>query len=273
MHRRFVNRFRPDSLAHSQGAMEQWLTSASGQYLLDKERQLLQQLPQMHGYHLMELGISASGSLLDQFDNLHRFSLASSVGDSGTGAVVDFKVLPLPSDTIETAVVHHALEFSPQPHLVLNEIARVVVPGGHIMLFVLNPFSVFGMLKWPCALLGGRQVWRHHSLRLGRLVDWLQLLNFRPVAVKRGGLGSLSPARMGASSKDRSWCQRWGYGMGLPAGMFYTIVARKHVVKPVHNRGDLWKNLKVPNLGWQSHSRPQRPGVLKNSQRKECENR
>lgn len=282
MHRRFVDRFRPDPLASSQEALEQWLTGPSGQYLLAKERQLLQQLPHMHGYHLMELGVSASGSLLDQFDNLHRFALGSTVGNQGTGAVVDLKALPLPCDTVETAVVHHALEFSQRPHLVLNEVARVVVPGGHIMLFVLNPFCLFGLLKWPYSLIGSRQVWRHHSLRLGRLVDWLRLLNFRPVAIKRGGFGPLPPD-VDLPQNERkitTWCRHWGCGAGLPTGLFYTIVARKHVVKPIHTRNDLWKNLKARNFGWQHQSKPsqqhgvaakKRCGVLKDGQRKELE--
>ena len=248
---KFVNRFRPQPLSESQPQLEHWFAGTVGQYLLKKERQLLQQLPQMHGYHLMELGVSSKGNLLEHFDNLHCFSLRSTAANCQSSAVVDYTALPLPSDTVETAVVHHALEFSPKPHAVLNEVARVVAPGGHVMLFILNPFSVLGLLKWPCALLAKGPVCRQHSLRLGRVVDWLRLLNFRPVAVKRGGFGPLPSDLQGSR-----WWQRLGCGAGLPGGAFYCIVARKQVVRPIESGNDLLKSLKVANLGWQQRDRP-----------------
>ncbi|MCV6605082.1 MAG: hypothetical protein OIF34_07235, partial [Porticoccaceae bacterium] len=136
--------------------------------------------------------------------------------------------------------------------IVLNEIARVVAPGGHIVLFVLNPFSLRGVAKWPAALLVKSPLYRHHSLRLGRTIDWLRLLSFKPVAVKRGGFGPLQQE----SEEQEPWLCRWGYGLGLPGGAFYTIVARKQVAKVIPPRGDILKNLKVPNLGWQHQKAP-----------------
>ena len=251
MHR-LAKHFRPYPLAEAQQSLQQWLESPAGQYLLGKEREVIAKLPAMHGYHLMELGITGSGSLLDQFDNLHRFSLSAAADGSdaeadgsAAGAVADFTALPLPSDIIDNALVHHALEFSRKPHLVLNEVARVVAPGGHILLFVLNPLSARGLLKWPSTLLSQSSVYRHHSLRLGRLLDWLRLLSFKPVTVARGGFGPL------AADAEQPWCQRWGYGLGLPGGAFNVIVARKQVAKVIPPRGDILKTLKVPNLGWQ----------------------
>ncbi|MDM3871185.1 methyltransferase domain-containing protein [Porticoccus sp. W117] len=250
MQRQLAKYFRPYPLAEAQSSLQQWLATPSGQYLLGKEREILSCLPGMHGYHLMEVGLSPEGSLLEQFDNLHRFTLGPTASEANTGAVAELTALPLPSDTIETVIAHHVLEFSPKPHMVLNEIARVVAPGGHIVLFVLNPFSVQGLLKWPAALFRKSPHYRHHSLRLGRAIDWLRLLSFKPVVVKRGGFGPLQ------EQSDDSWLRRWGYGLGLPGGAFYTIVARKQVAKVIPPKADLLKNLKVPNLAWQQHTVP-----------------
>ncbi|MGS2722280.1 class I SAM-dependent methyltransferase [Porticoccus sp. GXU_MW_L64] len=260
MQKQLAKYFRPYPLAESQHVLQQWLTTPAGEYLLGKERELLARLPHLHGYHMMELGLSPQGSLLEQFDNLHRFTLSPTTSRAA-GAVAELTALPLPSDTIETVIAHHILEFSPKPHMVLNEMARVVAPGGHIVLFVLNPFSVRGLLKWPMALFSKFPLYRHHSLRLGRTIDWLRLLSFKPVAVKRGGFGSLQ------EHSDSTWLRRWGYGLGLPGGAFYTIVARKQVAKVIPPKADLLKNLKVPNLGWQHHRVPapeQRVAVVEN---------
>ncbi|UTW45648.1 methyltransferase domain-containing protein [bacterium SCSIO 12696] len=232
-----------------QPQLQHWLVSARGRYLIEKERQLLTRLPKVYGYHLMEVGISAEGSLLHDFDNLHRFTLGASGDTAAGGAIADFTALPLPCDTIETAIVHHALEFSSHPHQVLGEVARVLAPGGHILLFVLNPFSMGGLIKWPGALLSKSPIYRHHSLRLGRTIDWLRLLGFKPVMVKRGGFGPVQES-------EQSWLKRWGYGLGLPGGTFYAVVARKQVAKVIPPKADLLKNLKVANLGWQHHNVP-----------------
>lgn len=256
LYKRLIGRFRPDPIALTQPALEEWFEGDLGRYVLGKERELVKQLPKLPGYHLMELGVTRDCVISAELDNLHRFCI-SPVQNSGVCSVAaDFDALPLPSDIIDVAVVHHALEFSPRPHNVLSEITRVVAPGGHIVLFVFNPFSVFGVRKWLNWLFTGgntghihadrKHIWRHHSLRLGRLVDWLRLLNFRTVHVGRGGIGSLH-----SGDTHVGFGKRRGYGLGLPVGMFYTIVARKHVARPIVNPHERWNGLKVPNLGWQ----------------------
>ncbi|WIO75594.1 methyltransferase domain-containing protein [Porticoccaceae bacterium LTM1] len=249
MHQRFnlrkklANKFRPEPIETVQGALEMWFRSPAGHYLLEKERKHIAKLPKLPGYQIMELGLSPKFGLLDEFDHLHRFSITPASGRGGS-AVSNFEELPLPSDIVDCAVLHHALEFSPKPHRVLNEAARVVAPGGHLVLFVFNPFSLLGVTKWPGWSFSDYPLFRHHGLRVGRLVDWLRLLHFKTIDVKRGGLGPI---------KDDSFsiCQRWGYGLGLPFGLYYTIVARKNVARPITRNGLIPNGLKIPNLGWQ----------------------
>lgn len=243
--RRLNRLFRPQSLAAAQADIDQWLTGSVGRYLLAQERQLIPHLPVLPGYHLLELGISSSTTLLPEFDQLSRFKLSATVGATA-GAVADFEALPLPSDVLDGVIVHHALEFSRRPHVVLNEAARVVAPGGYLVLFVLNPFTLLSAARWPATLLSGQNELSYHSLRLGRMIDWLRLLHFKPMCIKRSGYGA-APESDQLSSK----LERYGYGLGLPSGLFYTIVAKKQVTRPIIDRSELWNGIKISNLGWQ----------------------
>ena len=42
------------------------------------------------------------------------------------------------SETIDVMLLHHALEFSTSPKAVLAEAGRVVMPGGHLILCMLQ---------------------------------------------------------------------------------------------------------------------------------------
>jgi len=240
---RFGRRFSVAPLAESQNTLEEWFQGDIGRYLLAAERQTVSQLP---GYHLMELGVLPETSLISEYSNLHSFQLSpASTGTVNAQAISEFESLPLPCDTIDVAVLHHSLEFSQNPHAVLNEVSRVVTPGGHVVIFVINPFSVMGLAKWPMLTFTQKPVWRHHSLRLGRVMDWLRILDFKTVSVTRGGF--VSSKEFGF---DANCLKKIAYGLGLPAGMFYTIVAKKYVTSYLHDQKSSWLPKPIPKLSW-----------------------
>jgi hypothetical protein len=67
--------------------------------------------------------------------------------------------------------------------------------------------------------------WRHQGLRLGRLLDWLAVLDLEPVMVQQG---FYAPPL--TQSRFTGFCQRleaWGTTHGLPWGGVYCVLARK----------------------------------------------
>lgn len=239
--KRLKKYFRPNPLLQTSGQLTKWLDeTAQGSYLLAQEKMLVNQLPKLPGYHLLELGIDDKARLLDCFDNYHRFYLSGNI-NNGCSAVAEFDSLPLPNEVIDNVIIHHALEFSSKPHQVLNEAARIITPGGHMLLVVLNPFSGIGLAKWPARLMNNSEHWRYHSLRMSRVLDWLRLLHFKPVSICRSGFGLKAE-----SSINGGFLKRRGYAMGLPTGMFYVIVAKKQVYRPVQNRKNAWSKLTEP---------------------------
>tara|TARA_R110002111_G_scaffold41409_17_gene76827 strand:- start:8025 stop:8756 length:732 start_codon:yes stop_codon:yes gene_type:complete len=204
---------------------------------------------------MMYLGVTPQRLLPGEFNHLHSFSIGSSsdrVGD--TAVIADFDELPLPSETVDTVLLHHALEFSVFPHEVLKEAARVLKPCGHMALVVLNPMSMFGLVKWPARLVSSHAVWRHHSLRYGRILDWLRLLNIQPIKAVSGGFfwpargsttGGLGEWRTGEGCKD-GLMDRLGQRYSSPFGAYYILVARKYVVRPTFSGPSKWKAIRIP---------------------------
>ena len=55
--------------------------------------------------------------------------------------------LPLASESIGTVVLQHVADGAVQPRALLEEVARVLVPGGRVWLLALNPLAPF-RLRW-----------------------------------------------------------------------------------------------------------------------------
>ena len=85
--------------------------------------------------------------------------------------------LPFLQDTLDLIVLPHTLDLSHDPHQVLREAQRVLIPEGHIVLIAFNPMSMMGLCK--LALMGSKRIpWASHFYTARRLKDWLALLDF-----------------------------------------------------------------------------------------------
>ena len=85
--------------------------------------------------------------------------------------------LPFAKHQFDGLVLHHALERSADPRAGLREAARVLAPGGRIVIVGFNPVSLFGLrrgyAKWVPDFFSDRQF-----VNPLRLFDWLELLGF-----------------------------------------------------------------------------------------------
>ena len=224
------------------GPLFEWFDSPFGEYLLASEHSAVSKALQgQSGYHLMQLSSACRSMIDDQADYSHTFMLnAQGCPDSGH-AVVDFSSLPLPGKTIDTAILHHVLEFSSNPHQLLGEAARVIAPGGHMVLIVFNPYSLFGLSRLIMRYLSDRPVWQCRSLRYGRVMDWLKLLGFQPLYSARGCYQ--------VPTSWASWLRRTAFLQRLDeiptpvGGSYYLILARKQVAPLTPSGKPLWHSL------------------------------
>jgi len=148
-----------------------WLTTPLGQYLLAREQAYIDKtVADIFGYNALQLG-------LPQFDLLRASRIASRLHADPSGPAelrADFRDLPIASSSIDLVVLPHVLEFSDNPHQVLREVARVLMPEAHVLIACFNPWSLWGFRR----AFGGRSgyPWNGRFINLPRLKDWLTLL-------------------------------------------------------------------------------------------------
>ena len=244
----FADRFKVADIASTSADLRRWLDSDFGRYLQARERQVFQDhFAELPGYRLMRLGLSEDLQTLDCFKHIHRFSLHPSEQRGEHAALANYTELPLMSESIDVMLLHHALEFSLSPKAVLAEASRVVMPGGHLLLCLFNPYGPMGIAKFPMQLCSEKPQFRFHNLRLGRLTDWLSLLNFHVERIEHGAYNlpfryiakdqSVETPSLVKLSQWEKVCKK----ARLPMGNFYMIHAVKRVSRGIGNSGSRWR--------------------------------
>ncbi|MFT3850068.1 MAG: class I SAM-dependent methyltransferase [Propionivibrio sp.] len=183
----------------SNPGIDDWLQTPQGRYVMDWEMERIDTLvADLFGYNALQLG-------LPQLDLLahNRIPLRQVAGEVGKVDVVcDLRELPFASNSIDLVVMPHVLEFHDNPHQILREVERVLIPEGQLVVTGFNPLSLWGIRKrlpncptdFP---YGGSYI------SVLRLKDWLQLLSFE---VDRGSFGCYAPPL-----RDARWLKRFHF--------------------------------------------------------------
>lgn len=208
-------------------AREHWFESDLGRHVLQAERALVDdKLPQLYGFHLMQIGVSRQVSLFEHSMIRHKFALSQLPGGQGISALAEAEQLPIESDSVDVVLLHHVLEYSQNPHQLLREAARVVVPHGHLLIVGFNPWSLFGV-RCVLARRFAQPIWHSRLLGARRLTDWLGLLDFAvdDVQYRCHAL----PVNHAATLGRLAPLDRWGESWSLPCGSVYLVHARKQI--------------------------------------------
>ncbi len=154
-----------------------WYSTPSGQATLERLRPLLARMTaDVFGYYALECGALAGWQgFLQESRIASRFSLGTQPGEAASliGAV---EHLPFAFSNLDLVVASHALDGSANPHQVLREIERVLVPEGHCILIGFNPFSLRGVGQlWHWLR---REPMHCHAYNTFRVREWLHVLGF-----------------------------------------------------------------------------------------------
>ena len=172
----------PDFATQPASELAAWLETPLGQALLGWERTGLERMVvDIFGYNAVQIGLPGIDLL-----TANRMPFRFACAQAGAAAVLanEFE-LPFASASIDLVLMPHVLEFSADPHRVLREVERVLVPEGSVVLSGLNPLSLWG-LRRLAARRGGAMPWRGHYRTVMRIKDWLKLLGFEVVDVTSG---------------------------------------------------------------------------------------
>ena len=232
--------------------LSQWWPSPAGRYLLAWEQaQIDAWVSDLFGYNALQLGWPVLSAL--QANRMpHRWlALPTAGGPDALGAamVCDPAALPLAPASLDLLVLPHALEGSADPHQVLREAERVLVPDGRLIIAAFNPNSWWGMqhtrARW-CDRLGVRAFGADRPfvpetgefIGAWRLRDWLRLLGFEIEHERRG---CYAPAVQCERWLQRhAWMDRLGPRWWPFLGAEQMVVAVKRV-RGMRLLGPAWK--------------------------------
>ena len=159
--------------------LREWFKQPLGKRLAAREREELDKvLVNLFGFHLLQVGCLLNEDMTSASRILHRVVVDGDPHETAT-LVAMYGVpdaLPVESDSIDVVVLHHTLEFELNPHEVLREVERILVPEGHVVILGFNPWSWWGLRRFLRRRSGPPWCGRFRSA--WRMRDWLSLLGF-----------------------------------------------------------------------------------------------
>lgn len=178
-------------------ALGPWLDTPAGSYLRTWQQSRLDLLTaDIFGFNAMQIGLPQIDALRDnrmpnKWQSDTRLPDGNLDGRTPVVVVHDFAELPFASQSLDLIVLPHVLEFAPEPHQVLREVERVLIPEGQVIVCGFNPASMWGLRQLGGRLAGADFLPQNGEfISLPRLKDWLKLLNME---VDRGHFGCYAP--------------------------------------------------------------------------------
>ncbi|MEN9464676.1 MAG: hypothetical protein RL217_857 [Pseudomonadota bacterium] len=205
-----------------------WLESKAASRLMVLESGWLRHwVKQLRGQHLLYLGVDPNPKFLKSSRAVHRFRLGLPWSDSRAQvqALIEEDAWPLSDACVDVIVLQHAIDMSTQPHQLLREATRCLVPNGYLIIMGFNPHSLWGGWRW-LHNLSSNLPWMMQPVANSRLQDWLLLLDMR--VEQRFACGHVWPLSLGAERITRRVDRVMAGNAWIPANL-NLVVARKTV--------------------------------------------
>lgn len=213
-----------------------WQSIPVGHLLQKAETAIInERLQYCFGQHLLKVGALSCELKTPQSLINHQINLTSDYNSSSkAGIISEFDEMAFQSNSIDAAVVSHVIEFCADPHQVLRELHRVLIPNGNMIISVFNPLSFLATNK----LWFGSQFQQFRQGRfftLSRIKDWMSLLGFEVIDEQ-----SLFYSRLGQSGEQLdtgTWPKLIKTVMPWAAGVtVLTVKKREWPLTPVRPR-------------------------------------
>jgi SAM-dependent methyltransferase len=224
--------------------LSEWYKTPLGAWLLERERAYLDDAtPDIFGFHALQLG-------LPEYDLLRESRIAHCMRIAPAGGVqlrAHFHELPLATHSIDLALLPHVLEFSGEPHAILREVDRVMMPEGRIVIVGFNPWSLWG-LRRSLGFSRHEYPWNGRFLSLLRVKDWLALLGFEVSAGRL--IGYVPPLDSEKWRRRFSFMEPAGDRWWAIGGAVYMLQAIKRV-----------RGMRLIQPAWQQKAAREKPLV------------
>lgn len=212
--------------------LHEWFARTPGRLVLEAQAEhIAQLLPDLFGYHVVQVGRVGPVNLLEHSRILHRV-LVDIDGEDLTKSHASLRAgadgLPLATDSVDVLLLPHVLEFEDRPHDALREAHRVLVPEGNLLISGFNPWSMMG-LGQIVRRRARSAPWRGRFIGINRIKDWMSVLGlevssvhtcfFRPPFARDGLMNRLQALEVAGR-------RAWPYLAGC-----YVVAARKRVIR------------------------------------------
>lgn len=216
---------------------QNWQQSKVRQELRDLECQYLARLSdRLFGRFMLQMG---GGCPEVELPGLRKLVFLAESGADGADLIGKNAQLPLATSSVNAVFLSHVLEFARDPHSVLREVDRVLIPGGRLVIALYNPWSLFALLRF---LRPGQSPWSGRLPGPGRVVEWLSVLGFE--LEQRDHLGHLWPLR---HSKGLARIERLGNKLWPKGAAVVILVATKREL-PMNIIRPRWAAKAAPGL-------------------------
>ncbi|HEX7931465.1 MAG TPA: class I SAM-dependent methyltransferase, partial [Paraburkholderia sp.] len=145
---------------------------------------------------------------------------------TGRSAVwCDLLDLPFEAQSVDLIVMPHTLEFTSDPHRLLREAERVLMPEGQLIILGFNSLSLWGARQSVGKMTGRPFVPAAVDLiAFTRLKDWIKLLGFD---LERGRFGCYRPPL-----DSEQWLSRYGF-MEAAGDRWWPIFGATYMIKAI----------------------------------------
>jgi len=240
-----------------------WQDLPNGDTILSAIEETLQPWWQkFFGYHLLKVGalsheISCQTSpIKHQISCCVSRSMSMPQSDCKADVIAELDDLPFLEHSIDVCLLSHALEFSLDPHHVIREANRVIIPNGYLIITGFNPLSLAGLNR-AIPYRRKKIPWNEHFFSPMRVKDWLHLMGFEILADERCLHSSLA-GKMSERSIAKFW-RKFASNYLTSLGSVYVIIAKKRVlpltpIKPKWQIRAKFNPVKVPTMNVHSRS-------------------
>ncbi|MGP3593444.1 class I SAM-dependent methyltransferase [Vagococcus sp. WN89Y] len=194
-----------------------WDDLPKGEYYREAlERELKPWLAKLYGFHLLKIGNLSAGIKTESCAISHQVNV--SLAGAPLQVRADPLHLPFAEKSVDACLLAHTLPWCSDPHRLLQEVDRVLIDDGWLVMSGFNPISLLGLGK-AVPLVRRSPVIRSRMFTLMRQLDWLSLLNFEVLHYSR--------------FRVLPWSKQGGKLLSthLPAlGCMQLIIARKRTI-------------------------------------------
>lgn len=205
-----------------------WFDRPLGRSLMASEAARLRDiLPRMFATSVLQLGRIGGADLFESCNAPRRILLDLPADNRDCSVMAIPEALPFDHGSIDMVLLPHTLDFCLDPHQVLREVERVLMPESHVIILGFNPYSLWGMKRKLTWRTGRNVPWSGHFISLHRMKDWLQLLQFE---ITHGSMLYYRPPMQNQNSLDRlRLLEKMGDRWWPMMGGVYLLAAKKRV--------------------------------------------